>query len=175
MRTSLHRACLLLAACFTVPILHAGEPKTLIDIDNQNLRWVVYRIRGDTCVLKGTAVAEMRDDAFEVQFKRSLGQQIQLFVLIPGLSGGGMVFIEAPTTRDRWRISTDNYVPVLSGERAEALRRNVASGIPIEFTFEYGKSRRIRYETAPRGSIVAAAKFVACFDEITQEAQQKHG
>lgn len=174
MRTWLRRAFMLLAACFAMPILHADEPQTLIDMDDQNLRWEIYRSRGDTCVLKGTAVSEMRDDAFEVQFRRSLGQEIRLFVLIPGLSKGGMVFIESPTTHDRWRISTDNYVPALSGVRAETLRRNVATGIPIEFTFEYGKSRRIRYETAPRGSIVAAAKFVGCFDEITQEAKQKH-
>jgi len=66
-------------------------------------------------------------------------------------------------------------VPALSGERAETLRRNVAAGIPIEFTFEYGKTTRIKYETAPRGSIVAAAQFVGCFDELVQEAQQKHG
>lgn len=175
MRTRLRRAFMLLAACFGVQALHAAEPKTLIDPDNANLRWEIYRSRSDTCVLKGIAVSEMRDDAFEVQFKRSLGQQIQLFVLIPGLSRGGMVFIEAPTTRDRWKISTDNYVPALSGERAEALRRNVAAGIPIAFTFEYGKTTRIKYETAPRGSIVAAAQFMGCFDEITQEAQQKHG
>jgi len=175
MRTSLHRACMVWATCFAVPALHADEPKTLIDMDNQNLRWESYRSRGDTCVLKGTAVSEMRDDAFEVQFRRSLGQEIRFFVLIPGLAGGGMVFIEAPTTRDRWKISTDNYVPALSGERAEALRRNVASGIPIEFTFEYGKSQRVRYQTAPRGSIVAAAKFVGCIDQVVHEAQQKHG
>ncbi len=86
-------------------------------------------------------------------------------MLIPGLPKGGMVFIESPTTRDRWRISTDNYVPVFSGERAEALRRNVAAGIPIEFTFEYGKTTRVRYETAPRGSIVAAAQFSGCIEE----------
>ena len=175
MHTMLRGALMLLAACFAVPLLRASEPKTLIDIDNQTLRWEIYRIRGDTCVLKGIAVSEMRDDAFEVQFKRSLGQQLQLFVLIPGLSRGGMVFIEAPTTRDRWKISTDNYLPALSGERAETLRRNVAAGIPIEFTFEYGKTTRIKYETAPRGSIVAAAQFVGCFDELVQEAQQKHG
>jgi hypothetical protein len=174
MRTWLHRACALMTAVAAFPILHAAEPKTLIDLDNPNLRWESYRSRADTCVLKGTAVSEMRDDAFEVQFRRSLGQEIKLFVLIPGLSKGGMVFIESPTTRDRWRISTDNYVPVFSGERAEALRRNVAAGIPIEFTFEYGKTTRIRYETAPRGSIVAASKFIGCFDEIMQEAQQKH-
>jgi hypothetical protein len=72
MRTRLRRAFMLLAACFAMPILHADEPKTLIDIDNQMLRWEIYRSRGDTCVLKGTAVSEMRDDAFEVQFKRSL-------------------------------------------------------------------------------------------------------
>ena len=175
MRTRLRRAFMLLAACFGVQALHAAEPKTLIDPDNANLRWEIYRSRSDTCVLKGIAVSEMRDDAFEVQFKRSLGQQLQLFVLIPGLSRGGMVFIEAPTTRDRWKISTDNSVPALSGERAETLRRNVAAGIPIEFTFEYGKTTRIKYETAPRGSIVAAAQFVGCFDELVQEAQQKHG
>jgi len=175
MRTWLHRTCMACVASFAVPVLQAEEPKTLIDMDNQNLRWEIYRSRGDTCVLKGTAVSEMRDDAFEVQFRRSLGQEIRLFVLIPGLSQGGTVFIEAPTTHDRWRISTNNYVPALSGERAETLRRNVAAGIPIEFTFEYGKSRRVRYETAPRGSIVAAAQFVSCMDELAQEAQQKHG
>jgi len=175
MRMWLHRTCVAWVAIFAVPVLHAGEPKTLIDMDNQALRWENYRSRGDTCVLKGTAVSEMRDDAFEVQFRRSLGQEIRMFVLIPGLSKGGMVFIEAPTTHDRWRISTDNYVPALSGERAEALRRNVATGIPIEFTFEYGKSRRVRYETAPRGSIVAAAQFMGCMDALAQEAQQKHG
>jgi len=175
MRTWLHRTCVVWVTVFAVPVLHAGEPKTLIDMDNLALRWEIYRSRGDTCVLKGTAVSEMRDDAFEVQFRRSLGQEIRMFVLIPGLSKGGMVFIEAPTTHDRWRISTDNYVPALSGERAEALRRNVATGIPIEFTFEYGKSRHVRYETAPRGSIVAAAQFMGCMDALAQEAQQKHG
>jgi hypothetical protein len=175
MRTWRRCACSLLAAYIAVPVLPAGEEKTLIDLDNPNLRWVIYRSRGDTCVLKGTAVSEMRDDAFEVQFRRSLGQEIKLFVLIPGLPKSGMVFIEAPTTRDRWKISTDNYVPALSGERAEALRRNVAAGIPIEFTFEYGKSTRSRYETAPRGSIVAAAQFMSCLEEVAQEAQQKHG
>ena len=171
----LRRLGVLWAAGLAMPALPGAEPKTLIDPDNANLRWEIYRSRGDTCVLKGIAVSEMRDDAFEVQFRRSLGQEIRFFVLIPGLSQGGTVFIAAPTTRDRWRISTNNYVPALSGERAEALRRNVAAGIPIEFTFEYGKSRRVTYQTAPRGSIVAAAKFTGCMDELVHEAQQKHG
>ncbi|HET9474727.1 MAG TPA: hypothetical protein VFO82_12595 [Steroidobacteraceae bacterium] len=171
----LRRAFMLWMTCMLTPALHAGEQKILIDLDNPNLRWEIYRSRGDTCVLKGTAVSEMRDDAFEVQFRRSLGQEIRLFVLIPGLPRSGIVFIEAPTTRDRWKISTDNYVPALSGERAEALRRNVAAGIPIEFTFEYGRNARTRYETAPRGSILAAAQFMGCLDQVAQEARQKHG
>ena len=174
MHTMLRRSLHAVGGMFRRAALHAASRRRS-STPTTNLRWEIYRSRSDTCVLKGIAVSEMRDDAFEVQFKRSLGQQIQLlFVLIPGLSRGGMVFIEAPTTRDRWKISTDNYVPALSGERAEALRRNVAAGIPIEFTFEYGKTTRIKYETAPRGSIVAAAQFMGCFDEITQEAQQKH-
>src|SRR5262249_24932219 len=109
------------------------------------------------------------NDAFELQFRRSRGQPLQLFVIIPGLPKGGSVFIEAPTTRDRWKISTDNYVPALIGERAEALQRNVTVGIPIEFTFEYGESMRMRYEAAPHGGIRWAAEFAGCIDRLAHE------
>ena len=131
----------------------AAEPSKLIDIDDGSLFWDAYQSRTDTCVLRGKAVSEMRDDAFEVQFRHSRGQPLRLFVLIPGLpKGGSGVHRSADHARSLEDFSTDNYVPALSGERAEALRRNVAVGIPIEFTFEYGQDKCVqRYETAPRG------------------------
>jgi hypothetical protein len=150
----------------------AADPAKLIDIDDVNLFWSSYSSRTDTCVLAGKAVSEMRNDAFEVQFRHSRGQTLRLFVLIPGLPRGGSVFIESPTTRDRWKISTDNYVPALTGERAEALRRNVAAGIPIEFTFEYGNQVRTRYETAPHRAIMAATQFSGCIDRLAHQVPE---
>lgn len=149
-----------------------ADPPTLIDIDGGSLSWDAYRSRKDTCVLTGKAVSEMRDDAFELQFRQSRGQPLQLFVLIPGLPKGGSVYIESPTTRDRWKISTDNFVPALSGERAESIRRNVAAGIPIEFTFEYGNNQRTRYETAPHGAVNATAAFKGCIDKLAYEVPE---
>jgi len=107
-------------ACCVVWVWCAGvaaEPPKLIDIHDANLFWDAYLSRKDTCVLTGNAVSEMRDDAFELQFRHSRGQPLRLYVLIPGLPKGGSVYMEAPTTRDRWKISTDNYTPALSGER----------------------------------------------------------
>ena len=150
----------------------AADPPALIDIDDGSLYWDVHASRGDTCVLVGKAVSEMRNDAFELQFRHSRGQPLRMFVLIPGLPKGGSVYIQSPTTRDRWKISTDNYVPALSGERAEALRRNVAAGIPIEFTFEYGNNARTRYETAPHRAIMAATHFSGCIDRLAHQVPE---
>jgi hypothetical protein len=150
-----------------------AEPARLIDIDDPVLSWDAYQVRRDTCALVGKAVSEMRDDAFEVQFRLSRGQVLQMFVLIPNLPKGGSVYIEAPTTHDRWKISTNNYVPALNGERAELLRRNVAAGIPIEFTFEYGSKARRRYETAPHQAINAAREFSGCIERLAHEAQEE--
>ena len=163
--------CCVVLACLSC-VGFAAEPPKLIDIDDGSLFWDAYQSRTDTCVLTGKAVSEMRDDAFEVQFRHSRGQPLRLFVLIPGLPKGGSVFMEAPTTRDRWKISTDNYVPALTGERAEALRRNVAVGIPIEFTFEYGPKVRTRYETASHRAINAIAEFSGCINRLAHEVPE---
>src|SRR5215510_13420548 len=111
--------CRVALACLPVTAL-AAEPPKLIDIDDVRLSWNAYELRKDTCVLVGKAVSEMRNDAFELQFRHSRGQQLLFFVLIPGLPKGGSVYVESPTTRDRWKVPTENYVPALVGERAEA-------------------------------------------------------
>ena len=151
----------------------AADPARLIDIDDPALSWDAHQSRKDTCVLVGKAVSEMRDDAFELQFRHSRGQPLRLFVLIPGLPKGGSVFIEAPTTSDRWKISTDNHVPALSGDRAETLRRSVAAGIPIEFTFEYGRQARTRYETAPHRAIISAREFTGCIERLAHQVPEE--
>lgn len=152
----------------------SGDPAPeLIDPNDERLVWRAHRSPGYTCVLTGTAVSEMRNDAFEVQFRRTHAKKLQLFVIIPGLPKGGTVFMEAPTTRDRWRIFSDSYKPALEGEQAEALRRNVGAGIPLQFTFNYGKGRPVVFETVPKGSITAANRFNACLVEVAQEVAVK--
>jgi hypothetical protein len=140
------------------------EPRTLISLNDPGLAWRAYLSGRSTCVLAGTAVSEMRDDAFEVRFQHALHEPLKLFVLIPRLPSGGTVFMEAPTTRDRWIISTNNHSPALDGTRAETLRRNVAVGIPLVFTFEYGPKRRVSYETVPTHAIAAMSRFNSCVD-----------
>ena len=162
-------ALVMCVACLT-GMATAQDPPMLINMNNPDLTWRSHRNPDTTCVLRGTAVSEMRDDAFEVQFRHARGQQLKLFVLIPRLPKGGTVFMDAPTTRDRVRIFTDNYVPALTGEQAANLRRNVAAGIPLHFTFEYSKGKPVKYETVPTGAVIAAAAFASCVDENAQEA-----
>ena len=141
----------------------AGGPAPIIDINNRNLDWHYYRSPDTTCVIAGTAVSELRDDAFEVQFRQARGQKMKLFVLIPGLPQGGSLFMESPVTRERWRIFTENYAPALDGEKAEALQRNVAGGVSLWFTFEFA-GKRVKYETISRGSATAASYFRNCLN-----------
>jgi len=160
----------LLACCasLALPVFAADEPTEppeLIDTSTPNLRWKTWQQRGDTCVMAGTAVSEKREDAFEVQFRRSRGQPLKFFALIPELRGGGIVYIESPTTRDHWKISTDNLVPALEGARAAAIHRNSITGIPIEFLFVYG-SKRVKYQTIPTNAVVAATDFSKCIEII---------
>ncbi|HET9863486.1 MAG TPA: hypothetical protein VFP37_08585 [Steroidobacteraceae bacterium] len=164
MRTSPFRALPGYVVAIACAASVASEPRTLISLNDPALAWRTYLSGRSTCVLSGTAVSELRDDAFEVRFQQSLHEPLKLFVLIPRLPAGGTVFMEAPTTRDRWRISTNNYSPALVGSRAESLRRNVAVGIPLVFTFEYGSKRRVSYETAPAHAITAMSGFNACID-----------
>ncbi len=169
MRRRRHHSVVLWITC-VAGIAAADDQRALIDMNNQNLRWRSHRNPDTTCVLTGTAVSELRDDAFEVQFRHSRGQKPRLFVLIPGLQPGGTVFMESPTTPDRWRIYTDNYVPALVGEQVDALRRNVAAGIPLLFTFEYGKGKSLLYETVSLGAMTAASWFTSCVDENALES-----
>jgi len=148
----------------------AGEP--VLNINNPALYWRAHRNPDTTCVLTGTAVSEMRNDAFEVQFRHARGDQLKLFVLIPKLPGGGTMFMEAPTTRDRWRIFTESYVPVLIGDKADSLRRNASAGLPLHFTFEFPPKRPVKYETVSNGSTIAAFEFNTCVDRNAQEALQ---
>ena len=144
----------------------AAEPPALINPNDPALAWRSYIVRNDTCVLAATALSERRDDAFDVEFKRARGQTLRLYVTIPKLPGGGMLFIESPTTRDRWRISTDHYTPVLEGARAEAIHRNAISGIPIAFTFEYPARKPVIYQTVPARAVDAAAAFAKCIEYV---------
>ena len=153
------------AAFLAMPVL-AGDEK-LINPDDPGLGWRMYRT-GGTCVLAGTSVSERRDDAFEVQFRRARGEPLKFFVLIPGLSSGGMVYIESPTTRDRWKISTDNYTPALEGTRAEAIQRNSISGIPIAFTFEYPRAKRVQFQTVPTRAVDSSVLFTQCVTHINR-------
>jgi hypothetical protein len=175
MRIGLRLACMGWMVCVAgaASPREPSQPPPLIDPNDDRLVWYTHRGHGETCVLTGTAVSEMRDDAFEVQFRQSLRQKLQLFVLIPRLPKGGTVYMEAPTTRDRWNVYTENFKPALLGEQAEALRRNVATGIPLVFTFNFGKGKPVIYQTVPRGSISAALQFVACLREVEQEAAMK--
>jgi len=170
MRPWLHRACVVSMAALVAASQAADQPVELINMNNPGLSWRAHRAPNYTCVLTGTAVSEMRDDAFEVQFRHSIRQKLELYVIIPRLPKGGTVFMEAPTTRDRWRIFTESYVPALKGEPADTLKRNVAAGIPLHFTFEYGQRKRVKYETVPTGAVTAASSFKSCVDEIAQEA-----
>jgi hypothetical protein len=156
-------------ACIAAAAL-AAEPPSLIDPNDESLQWRAHRSHDSTCVLSGTAVSELRNDAFEVQFRQSRGQKLNLFVIIPGLPKGGTVFMQAPTTRDRWRIFSENYKPALAGEQAESLRRNVATGIPLTFTFNFGKGKPVIFETVPKGSITAALRFTDCVNDLAQES-----
>jgi len=169
MRIFLRLACMGWITCL------AADPKPeppLIDPNEQHLQWRTHRSNDDTCVFSGTAVSELRDDAFEVQFRQSRGQEIKLFVLIPRLQGGGTVFMESPTTRDRWKLFTESYRPAVAGSQAETLRRNVAAGIPLKFTFDYGKGKPVIFETVAKGSINAALQFTTCLNEVAQDALQ---
>lgn len=172
--------CSRLLACLAWLALptHAADPAPpeLIDPARPEYRWKTFRVGGDTCVMAGTAVSEKRDDAFEVQFRRSRAQKLRFFALIPRLRSGGSVYIESPTTRDRWRIPTDNLAPALEGPKAEAIHRNSISGIPIAFDFEYARGKRVKYETAPTNAVVAATDFVKCveFIERPPEPKKKH-
>jgi hypothetical protein len=142
----------------------------LIDPNDERLQWHSHRSHESTCVFTGTAVSEQRDDAFEVQFRQSRGQELKLFVIIPKLPKGGTVFMEAPTTRDRWQIHTENYKPALAGALADSFRRSVAQGIPISFTFDYGAGKRVIFATVAKGSITAAYQFNSCLAELAREA-----
>jgi hypothetical protein len=167
----LRSACMCGLACLAVAI-HAANPPAvpaLIDPNDESLQWRTHRSHESTCIFTGTAVSEKRDDAFEVQFRQSRGQELKLFVIIPKLPRGGTVFMEAPTTRDRWKIFTENYKPALAGAQAESLRRNVATGIPLMFTFEFGQGKRVTFQTVAKGSITAAFEFTTCVNQLIQE------
>src|SRR5688572_9988141 len=167
----LRTACmgwLALLAATANPADPAPTP-SLIDPNDERLQWHSHRSHESTCVFTGTAVSEQRDDAFEVQFRQSRGQELKLFVIIPKLPKGGTVFMEAPTTRDRWQIHTQNYKPALAGAQAESLRRNVATGVPLMFTFEFGQGKRVIFQTVAKGSITAAFEFTTCVNQLIQE------
>jgi hypothetical protein len=148
----------------------AADDSGLINPRDPSVGWRAYMSVG-TCVLAGTAISEKRDDAFEVQFRRSRGQKLAFHVLIPGLRSGGSVFIESPTTRDRWKVVTDNFHPALDGARAEAIHRNTVSGIPIAFSFEFPGTRRVIYETAPINAVDGAIEFGKCIEFIERPLQ----
>lgn len=155
-----------------VPAADPAAVPQLIDPNDERLQWRTHRSHESTCVFTGTAVSEKRDDAFEVQFRQSRGQELKLFVIIPKLRGGGTVYMEAPTTRDRWKIYTENYKPALAGAQAESLRRNVATGVPLMFTFEYGQGKRVIFQTVAKGSITAAFEFTTCLRQLAEEAMK---
>ncbi len=170
----LRAACMAGLACLAVAA-HSADPiapPALIDPNDQRLLWRTHRSHESTCVFTGTAVSEKRDDAFEVQFRQSRGQELKLFVIIPKLPRGGTVYMEAPTTRDRWTIFTENYKPALAGAQAESLRRNVAMGIPLMFTFDFGRGKRVLFQTVAKGSITAAFEFTTCVNQLIQESQE---
>jgi hypothetical protein len=169
MHTLLRQFCTGWMACIAGAAF-AADPPPLIDPNDERLQWRTHRAHDATCVLSGTAVSEMRNDAFEVQFRQSRGQKLQLFVIIPRLAKGGTVFMQSPTTRDRWKIFSENYKPALAGDQAESLRRNVGAGIPLMFTFEYGKAKPVIFETVPKGSITAASQFTFCVNDLAQES-----
>jgi len=151
-----------LAAEGTAPPLDPVQPR---------FQWSEHYLRyNKSCVLTGIAISELRDDAFELQFRQALGEKLKLFVIIPSLPKGGTVFMEAPTTHDRWKIFSDSYVPALQGEQADSLRRNVAAGIPLTFTFDYGKAGHVTYTTAPTNAIVASGEFTTCINELEIES-----
>jgi hypothetical protein len=161
MSTRLRRVCLICFACAVGAAQPADQPIGTIDIDNPKWNWRFYPFSDGTCAIAGTAVSELRSDAFEVQFRRAPGQKLKLFVIIPGLQKGGSLYMESPVTRERWRIFTESYVPALDGDKAEALQRNVAGGVSLHFTFEF-KGSRVKYQTISRGAPVAANHFNNC-------------
>lgn len=170
----LRSACSCGLACLVV-VARAAEPTAvaaLIDPNDERLQWRTHRSHESTCVFTGTAISEKRDDAFEVQFRQSRGQELKLFVIIPKLPRGGTVYMESPTTRDRWTLFTENYKPALAGAQAESLRRNVATGIPLVFTFDFGQRKRVLYQTVAKGSITAAFDFTSCVSQLIQESQE---
>ena len=168
----LDTTCVCWLAWLAVAAQAADPPAApvLIDPNDERLQWRAHRSHDATCVFTGTAVSEKRDDAFEVQFRQSRGQELKLFVIIPKLPGGGTVYMEAPTTRDRWTLFTENYKPALAGAQAESLRRNVASGVPLHFTFDFGRGKRVTFETVAKGSINAALQFSSCVNQIERES-----
>jgi hypothetical protein len=170
----LRYACMCGLACLAAAVRAADPPAVpaLIDPNDERLHWRTHRSHESTCIFTGTAVSEKRDDAFEVQFRQSRGQELKLFVIIPKLPRGGTVFMEAPTTRDRWKIFTENYKPALAGKQAESLRRNVATGVPLMFTFEFGQGKRVIFQTVAKGSITAAFEFTTCLQQLADEAMK---
>ena len=170
----LRSACMAGLVCLAVAARSAdpAAAPALIDPNDERLQWRMHRSHESTCVFTGTAVSEKRDDAFEVQFRQSRGQELKLFVIIPKLPRGGTVYMESPTTRDRWTIFTENYKPALAGAQAESLRRNVATGIPLMFTFDFGRGERVIFQTVAKGSITAAFQFTTCMNQLVQESQE---
>lgn len=174
MRRAMRLACAT-SLMFLVAGVRAADPSAvpeLIDPNDERLQWRVHRSHEATCILSGTAVSELRNDAFEVQFRQSRGQELKLFVIIPRLPKGGTVFMEAPTTRDRWRIHTENYKPALTGAQAESLRRNVAAGIPLMFRFDFGTKKPVTFETVAKSSTTAALRFTSCLQDLAREAAE---
>jgi hypothetical protein len=159
-------------ACTAGSVWPADEPVGTIEPANTKLNWRYYAVSGDACVMAGTAVSELRSDAFELQFRRSPGQKMKLFVIIPGLPKGGSLYMESPVTRERWKIFTESYVPALEGEKAEALQRNVAGGVSLHFTFEFSGTR-VKYATISRGGPVAASRFQTCVVNLQQSFEAR--
>jgi hypothetical protein len=172
MATWARRAGLFCLACTAGSVWPADETVGAIDTANPRLNWRFYPISDGSCVIAGTAVSELRSDAFELQFRKSPFQKLRLFVVIPGLPKGGSLYMESPVTRERWRIFTESYVPALEGEKAEALQRNVAGGVSLHFTFEFS-GRRVKYETISRGASTASSYFRSCVLSQSQKFEAK--
>ena len=92
-------------------------------------------------MLTGTAVSELREDAFEVPFRQPRGQQVELFVIIPGLPKGGTVRMEVDEhARSLANLHSKAMCRRWLASEADSLRRNVAARVLLHFTFEYPRT-----------------------------------
>ena len=177
MRTWLQQSCALMTVIAGVAILHAAEPKTLIDLDNPKVcAGETYRSRGDTMRAQGhrgirnCATMPSRCSSSIRSARRS-----SCSYSFPVFPTGGMVFIAiAHHPRSLENLVRQLYSRCCRASSAEALRRNVAAGIPARPSLSnFGKARRVNFETVRRADPSSRRRSSpAASNDLAQESLQ---